>query len=200
MRIIAGLYRGRPLKAPKGNATRPTTDRVREALFGILGDLSGCRVMDCYAGTGALGLEAVSRGASYAMLIESAAEACRVIEQNIASLGVENRTTLLRCEVERAKRRLLDLPPFDVILADPPWPIAQTAGEKVARLAREHLAKEGVLVLGHPKKAALTLPETSAFKLVDQRHWGDSAMSWFKITAPSIIQGDSEGPASKLAG
>ncbi len=182
MRIIAGQFRGRPLRAPKGMKTRPTTDRVREALFSILGNVEGLRVLDCYAGTGALGLEALSRGAAFAIFIESGKEAARVIESNIRTLGVEARSLILRCPVERATSALAKQAALDLILADPPWPICHSAAPEVAKLALDKLSEQGVMVLGHPTSKPVELEGNLArsFELQQRRRWGDSAMSFYE--------------------
>jgi 16S rRNA (guanine966-N2)-methyltransferase len=180
MRIIAGRLRGRPLSAPKGLATRPTTDRVREALFSILGNLEGQRVVDCYAGTGALGLEAVSRGAVYALLVESGKEACQAIHANIERLGVSAEVDLLMTPMERSRRVLAQKGPFDLVLSDPPWPIAQAAAVTVLSLFTDALASDGTLVLGHPTREPVEIGPETPFELVDRRHWGDSGLSFFK--------------------
>jgi 16S rRNA (guanine966-N2)-methyltransferase len=187
MRIIAGSHRGRPIRAPSGMRTRPTTDRVREALFSILGDLTDFQVIDCFAGSGAIGLEAVSRGASRAFFVESGREACTVIERNAASLGLSSRCVVLRREVEKATGALLPHAPFDLILADPPWPIAQEAAPWVAELAGQCLAGNGRLVLGHPTREPLSLDPELGFELQQTRHWGDSAMSFFERSAANSL-------------
>ena len=99
MRIIAGKFRGRKLSCPKV-VTRPTLDRVREALFSILGDLSGLNVIDFYAGSGALGLEALSRGARFATLVEADRQACQVIRKNVESWGIEGAHRVVECAAE----------------------------------------------------------------------------------------------------
>ena len=121
MRIIAGAFRGRKLQAPEGMATRPTADRVRETLFSMLtsrlGSFEGLRVADLFAGSGALGLEALSRGAAFACFVEHDRRALDAIRGNIEALGVEDRTQLLA-------RSALALPlaePFDLLFADPPY-------------------------------------------------------------------------------
>src|SRR5437660_10991620 len=100
MRVIAGTHRGRELIAPKGRATRPTSDRLREALFSILGDVGGLRVLDAFAGSGALGLEALSRGAGHAVFCETAPLALRALRANVERLGYRD-----RCEVRRQDGR-----------------------------------------------------------------------------------------------
>lgn len=121
MRIVAGAWRGRPLNAPEGQSTRPTADRVRETLFSMLvsriGSFEELRVADLYAGSGALGIEALSRGAASATFVENDRSAVAAIRANLAALKAQERATLLQCPA-------LALPPaaaFDLIFADPPY-------------------------------------------------------------------------------
>src|SRR5580658_5206185 len=140
MRITGGVHRSRLLHAPKGVSTRPTADRVREAMFSILAsrrDLKGARVLDLYAGTGALGLEALSRGAARATFVECSRTALDSLRSNVASLGVAQETRIVPALVERSIGALVADGPFDVILADPPYALvrngeaARTLGEVV---------------------------------------------------------------------
>ena len=133
MRIIAGQWRGRPLVAPPGEATRPTSERAREALFSMLvsrvGDFAGLRVADLFAGTGALGLEALSRGAAHATFVESDRAAVTALKANIAKCGADAATTVLAQPVQAIGRAPA---PFDLILLDPPY----GEGRALAALAR----------------------------------------------------------------
>jgi 16S rRNA (guanine966-N2)-methyltransferase len=185
MRIIAGEFRGRRLTAPPGMATRPTTDRVREAWFSILGPLEG-RVLDLYAGTGALGFEALSRGAAHATFVESSRDACRAIEKNALALGVTERITLIRTTVEAAMSSLRRSRPFDLIVTDPPWTHMSSAELTLKRLlTAELLTEHGVLALGHPKKRPVTLSTDSGLVAYKERSWGDSAATFFIRAAES---------------
>jgi 16S rRNA (guanine966-N2)-methyltransferase len=123
MRIVGGDLRGRTLYPVPGRSTRPTADRVRQSLFDRLGQrCDGLRVLDLYAGTGALAFEALSRGASHATLVESDAKAAQVIERNAAELGCTDRCTLLREDVQRLLRQPRQLHgPFDLVFSDPPY-------------------------------------------------------------------------------
>jgi 16S rRNA (guanine966-N2)-methyltransferase len=126
-RIIAGTAGGRRLETPKGSATRPTSDRVREALFGALdarGVLSGARVLDLYAGSGALGLEAASRGAAQVVLVDSAGAAVLAARRNVAALGMASTVTVVSAPVARY---LAGDPPWpaDLVLLDPPYPLPE---------------------------------------------------------------------------
>jgi 16S rRNA (guanine966-N2)-methyltransferase len=120
MRIIAGAWRGRPIEAPPGDITRPTSDRAREALFSMLasrlGTFEGLRVADLFAGTGALGLEALSRGAAHCTFVETDRKAIEALRRNVAKLGADERADV------RAQSALHGVPgPFDLVLMDPPY-------------------------------------------------------------------------------
>ena len=121
MRIVGGQFRGRVLFSPEGQVTRPTADRVRESLFNILtgvGDLEGVSVLDVFAGTGALGFEALSRGADRVTFIENDPAALKVIGENIKKLGVADRTTVLRLDATKPAKAAK---PFDLVMFDPPY-------------------------------------------------------------------------------
>ena len=183
MRIIAGTLRGRRLKAPAGLATRPTTDRVREAWFSMLGPLDGV-ALDLYAGTGALGFEALSRGAERVVFVESARPAQKAIVENAEQLGVRDRVVLVSSPVEGARASIERLGPFDLILTDPPWTAIDDAERALRKLVTSALLSEdGRVVLGHPKKRVVTLtdPELVADK---QRSWGDSAATFYVRQRP----------------
>lgn len=151
-RIIAGTLRGRRLAAPKGTATRPTSDRVRESLFarleGML-DFTGARVLDLYAGTGALGIEAVSRGASRAELIEQHRPTAALISRNIGQLGIADRARVVNAPVERVLTRGPVGERFDLVLADPPYPFGEDTIERMLQqlVAQNWLADDPVVVV-----------------------------------------------------
>lgn len=122
MRIIAGSRRSLPLKAPKGIDTRPTQDRTKETLFNILrDDVYDARFLDLFAGSGAIALEALSRGARHAVMVENAREAVSCIRQNISFTRFEDCAELMECDVLTALKRLEFQPPFDIIFMDPPY-------------------------------------------------------------------------------
>lgn len=188
MRITGGTLRSRALKAPKGQATRPTTDRVREALFGILtsaGALEGARVLDLYAGTGALALEALSRGAATAVLVESAREALTALRANVTALGLEDRARVVAGDVAKAIRRLPDAGPFDLVFADPPWAMVDEGHSTVvlSALARSAgIATDGRVVLEH---SARTAPfDVDGLVRLETRKYGDTALTFYK---PAIL-------------
>jgi 16S rRNA (guanine966-N2)-methyltransferase len=188
MRITGGTLRSRALKAPKGLATRPTTDRVREALFGILtsaGALEGARVLDLYAGTGALALEALSRGAATAVLVESAREALAALRANVTALGLEDRARVVAGDVAKAIRRLPDAGPFDLVFADPPWAMVDEGhgAAVLSALARSAgIATDGRVVLEH---SARTAPfDVDGLVRLETRKYGDTALTFYK---PAIL-------------
>ncbi|GAA4900889.1 16S rRNA (guanine966-N2)-methyltransferase [Stackebrandtia albiflava] len=137
-RIIAGEHRGRRLATPAGDRTRPTSDRVREALFGALqatGGIEDAAVLDLYAGSGAVGLEAVSRGAAHVLMVEAHPGTARVIRRNIATLSAGDRAEVLVAELPQAVRRPAPRP-FDLVFADPPYALPDTGlAEVLAALA-----------------------------------------------------------------
>jgi 16S rRNA (guanine966-N2)-methyltransferase len=148
MRIVGGTHRGHLLKAPKAG-TRPTTDRTREAVFNLVlarRPLAGARVLDLFAGSGALGLEALSRGAAHTTFVEQAGAALRVVRENAAALRLADRCTLLRAD---ALRFLASPPaaPYDVAFADPPYDLPRLA--ELPDLALPLLAPGGLFVLEH---------------------------------------------------
>lgn len=121
MRVIAGAAKGKRLRTLRGAETRPTADRVRQAIFDILGPhLAGARVLDLFAGSGALGIEALSRGAAEAMFVESSREACDVIRGNLEATGLRARALIRRADVSRLLSREA-LHPFDLVFLDPPY-------------------------------------------------------------------------------
>jgi 16S rRNA (guanine966-N2)-methyltransferase len=154
LRIIAGTLRGRKIRAPEGDSTRPTSDRVREALFNLIGPVpEGARVLDLYAGSGALGIEAMSRGAGRVVFVERDPRARRLIQENLAALGLERQA---RVEgVDAATATAFAGGPFDLVLADPPYGEADL-GLLMARAGRA-MAEAGVLVV--EQAAGDRLPE-----------------------------------------
>jgi 16S rRNA (guanine966-N2)-methyltransferase len=171
MRVVAGELRGRRLVAPAGGGTRPTADRVREALFSILGDVSGLRVLDLYAGSGALGIEALSRGAAAAVFVDSAQPAVTAIRRNLSELGLE-------AAVHRrdALAYLAGAPggdPYGLVFADPPYDSALRVGPSLAELLPPILTADAVIVTESNKRAPLELP----FALLRERNYGDTRIA-----------------------
>lgn len=188
MRIVGGEFRGRRLAHPSDQTIRPTSDRTRESLFNILGhrsevSLVGARVMDLFAGTGALGLEAMSRGARFALFVEEGAQGRSLIRQNIEALGLTGRTKLFRRDATRLGS-IGSLAPFDLVFADPPY--GKGLGPKAAdSLVRGGwLAPAAVFVL---EETAAELPDAlEGFERLDMRVMGDTAIALFQYAAAGV--------------
>jgi 16S rRNA (guanine966-N2)-methyltransferase len=176
VRIVGGRLRGRPLAGPRSQAIRPTSDRLRETLFNILQHAYGLpqaetRVLDLFAGTGALGLEAISRGAASALFVETSVEGRGIIRSNIEALGLTGVTRILRRDATELGR-VGTIPPFDLVLCDPPY--GKGLGEKaLAAAAAGGWLKPGTLcVLEERANADVHLPE--GFKALQRREASDS--------------------------
>jgi len=174
VRIVGGEARGRPLRAVPGRSTRPTSDRVRQSLFDVLGQrCDELRVLDLFAGTGALGLEALSRGAKAATLVDDDKDACSVALRNAESLGYAARCTVMRDDVFRALARLPGT--YDLVFSDPPY-AARASGRILEALAKGPLLAEGGrAVLERDRREPL--PEVPAgLRLVEERRYGDTVL------------------------
>ena len=179
LRVIAGRFGGRRLEAPRGSTTRPTAARVREALFSILTDVAGDSVLDLYAGTGALALEALSRGAARAVLVEHDRAALEALRANVAALDVGAVTHVVPSRLPRALVSVLERGPFELVFCDPPWANREAAGDVLARLAAEGgLAPGARVVLEHAAKDAE--PAVLGLDVSDRRAWGDTAVTLFR--------------------
>jgi 16S rRNA (guanine966-N2)-methyltransferase len=169
VRVIAGTHRGRRLAAPKGLDTRPTSDRVREALFSILGPLHGERVLDLFAGSGALGIEALSRGAASALFCDSSHAAARAVRRNLQALGLEGEVVC-----DDARRVLRDArahgATYDLVFLDPPYRQAEQWAADLSALVPPVLAPNGRAVSESDRRSPLQL----ALPLADERRYGDT--------------------------
>jgi 16S rRNA (guanine966-N2)-methyltransferase len=170
VRVIAGEFRGRRIDAPKGTLTRPTSDFVRETAFNLIGPVDGATVIDLYAGSGALGLEALSRGAAGAVFVDSSREACRTIAHNLEQLGVR---AIVHCN-DVARALAGERGSYDLILADPPYTFADYAN-LAAPLARI-LAPHGLVVLQTPAAAE---PILAGLETRTSRRYGSARLTLF---------------------
>jgi len=169
MRVVAGAFKGRRLQAPRGSRTRPTADRVREALFSLLGELSGARVLDLYAGSGALGIEALSRGAAAATFVERDPRAVAALRRNLAAVGSE-------AEVRRQDAlRFLGTAqgPFDLVFLDPPYDAAVRLAEPLSERLPAVLGEGARIVTESDKRAPLKL----SLPLERERVYGDTRIA-----------------------
>ena len=166
---MAGRFGGRRLRAPAGRSTRPTADRVREALFSMLGPLDGARVLDLFAGSGALGIEALSRGAGEAVFVDSDARAIAAVRHNLAALG------LAAPVYRRDALAFLAEPvaPFDIALLDPPYDSAPRLGAPLSERLPPVLAPDAVIVTESDKRAPLELE----LPLVRERIYGETRIA-----------------------
>jgi 16S rRNA (guanine966-N2)-methyltransferase len=169
LRIVAGEFKGRRLRAPRGTRTRPTADRVREALFSMLGDVGGTRVLDLYAGSGALGIEALSRGAESAVFVERDPQAVAAIERNLTAIGVE--ATVSRQDVLRYLGGAEG--PFDLVFCDPPYDSASRVAAPLAERLPMLTAEDARIVTESDKRHPLELP----FPLLTEREYGDTRIA-----------------------
>jgi 16S rRNA (guanine966-N2)-methyltransferase len=173
MRIIAGEWKGRTIKAPAGRSVRPTGDRAREAWMSIVHpQLVGAKVLDLFAGTGALGLEALSRGAAFADFVEESPRTIRTLETNIASLGAASRCAVHRDDALRFIGKLTrsGAGAYDIAFADPPW-----RTDLALAVANLWLASPFAVTLGIEHEATRELPGS-----VDTRRYGDTAVTFYR--------------------
>jgi 16S rRNA (guanine966-N2)-methyltransferase len=173
--VIAGTYGGRRLKAPPGRGTRPTSDRVREALFSMLGDLDGARVLDLFAGTGALGIEALSRGASRVVFVERDALAARVLRENLEVLAIEDEhAEARRVEALAALRTARERSEFyDLLFIDPPYGDAARLGPELSAMLPPVLADAARVVVEADRRAPLALE----LPILTERRYGDTSIT-----------------------
>ncbi|MFT3835574.1 MAG: 16S rRNA (guanine(966)-N(2))-methyltransferase RsmD [Myxococcaceae bacterium] len=187
MRIVAGKARGRALKGPKGEGLRPTSDRARQTLFDVLGQwCEGMRVLDVFAGTGALALEAISRGATHAVLVDSGREALKLCRENAEGMGVLPQVEIVSSDAFQAIDRLKKKGDrFHLVFADPPY--ALEAGAKLAAAFGDGaLLEPGARVCIEHDRREEDVPETAGvLTRVDQRKLGDTVISIFAAPAPT---------------
>ena len=172
MRVVAGRFGGRRLAAPPGRGTRPTSDRVREALFSTLGPLGGARVLDLFAGSGALGIEALSRGAASALLVERDPRAVAVIRANLDALGLAAPEAALHAGPARAALRSASArgDTYDLIFLDPPYRSAPELGRELSAALEPLLSGGGRVVSESDRRAPLELD----LPLTHERRYGDT--------------------------
>jgi len=197
MRVIAGTYRSRPLTAPRGMATRPTSDRLRETLFNVLASqIEGAHFADLYAGTGAVGIEALSRGAAHVTFVENAASAVAALRANLAALKIRSGFQLEERNVSLALRNLAVRntamsnvvrrdPHFTLVYLDPPWEDAAAYTQSLNLLAASAaalLAPEAIVIAEHARRGSAALADIHGalhrYRLLEQ---GDAALSFYQL-------------------
>ena len=184
MRVVGGKLRSRPIAGPKSDAVRPTSDRLREALFNILthsysDPVTGARVLDLFAGTGALGIEAISRGADYALFVDEGVEARALLRDNVESLGLGGVTRIFRRDASRlGPAHPVD--PFSLVFLDPPY--GQGLAEKSLVSARDGgwLMPEALLVVEEAADAGFKAPD--GFTELERRRYDDTEFSFIRLS------------------
>lgn len=187
MHIFSGAYKRRALKTPKGESTRPTTGMVRQAVFNILqNSIEGAQFLDLFAGSGAMGLEALSRGAQGAVLVENGKFAIQCIEENIKNLDVASKARIIRKDCLKAIKSLAEAKEsFDFIYADPPYLEAFQSGllshEVLKSIASASLLKKGgILIIEEDRKASLEELEEPGLQFLEMRAFGKSVLYIFQ--------------------
>jgi 16S rRNA (guanine(966)-N(2))-methyltransferase RsmD len=179
VRIVGGSLGGRVLRAPAGRDTRPTTEKVRQALFNILGEVEGDHILDLFAGSGALGIEALSRGAGHVTFVDGGKEALTAVRSNLAQLGLTDRSEVIAGDAVKHAARLVPKQPWRVVFVDPPY-ASDLAVKAVLALPVAHLAPGAVIVIEHDRRNA---PPDALGSLLrtDQRRYGDTMISFFEV-------------------
>lgn len=179
VRIVGGSLGGRVLRAPAGRATRPTSEKVREALFNILGSVEGDHILDLFAGSGALGIEALSRGAARVTFVDAGKPALTAVRANLAQLGVTDRAEVIAADAVATAARLVPAVPWRVVFVDPPY-ASELAQKVVLALPLSHLAPGAVVVIEHDRRNAPP-EELGSLLRTDQRRYGDTMISFFEV-------------------
>lgn len=181
MRIVGGSLGGRVLRAPAGRDTRPTSEKVREAVFNILGSVEGDHVLDLFAGSGALGIEALSRGAARVTFVDGGKLALTTMKANLAELGLTGRADVIAGDAVAQAGRLEPKVPWRVVFVDPPY-ASDLATRSVLALPLPHLAPDAVIVIEHDRRNA---PPDALGSLLrtDLRRYGDTMISFYEVPA-----------------
>ena len=187
MRMVGGNWRGRTLIAPKGSATRPTTDRNREALFSMLTsrlDFEGLRVLDLFAGTGALGLEALSRGAAFTLFVETEARARAAIRRNVETCAAMGVSKIFRRDATHLGAR--QGTPYDLVFADPPYGKGLAEKALAALLDGDWLSADALLIVEEDKRSGFVAPH--GFDEIDRRLKGDTELIFLALVKTDCVR------------
>ena len=179
LRIIGGKFKGRRLRAVRGTRTRPTSDRTREAIFNIItSEVRNTRVLDLFAGTGALGLEALSRGAQSAVFIDISRQSLSVLQENLAGLSLESPNRVIRWDLTKNLNCLLSMPQaFDLVFLDPPYNKNLIIPVLNHLRISQSLANSARIIVEHSQREPFE-PDRLAFEFVDQRRYGKTLVSF----------------------
>lgn len=179
MRIVAGEFKGRRLAGPEGGPARPTSDKVREALFSILGDIEGAAVLDLFAGTGALAIEALSRGASEAVLVERNAKMAGIARRNIEQTATDSRARLVKGDA--LKFLTADRGRYDIVFLDPPYADAAAIAERLTEALPDRLAPGARVVAESDRRQPLDLA-AGPLSLRSEHRYGDTLIRIFEAS------------------
>ena len=197
MRVIAGFYRSRILKNLKGLALRPTSDRLRETLFNVLGPgVAGSRFIDLFAGTGAIGIEALSRGASEVVFVENHQPAATLIRRNLESLGIQKGAMVLATDAIRGMEKLASkvkskTSPYDYVFLDPPYDAAKDYARVLESLGSGNLLAPGGEVIAEHRRSFELPEEAGALQRYRILKQGDAALSFYRRAAAAAGKNDS---------
>lgn len=182
MRVIAGIAKGRKLSAPRGGDIRPTSDRVKEAIFNIISDtVQDAEVLDLFAGTGSLGIEALSRGAIKAYFVDSRLESIKLIKKNLELTGLQDKASVIKADVNKAVDRFIKSGiKFKLIFLDPPYRISVSFLDAILLMLATHmLNSDGLLILEHSAKSE---PRTvEGLEVESTRIYGDTAVTFYRM-------------------
>lgn len=180
MRIISGQYKGRRLQSISGTDVRPTADQVREALFNILSqNVSGSCVLDLFAGTGALGIEALSRGAQYAVFVDNASRPLTVLRKNLRNFGLLTQSQVIRWDISKNLNSLKSFQnQFDLVFMDPPYHKGLVPVALCNLMRVQCLTPGATIVAEHERHCDITSPDAS-ISVTDQRQYGQTALTFF---------------------
>ena len=183
MRIIGGEYKSRSIAMPRGVDMRPTQDKVREALFNILGDIAGKKILELFAGSGAFGIEAISRGAGSVTFVDNNFRCIQTIKSNLKSLGVpESKYTIIKGDALKFPAPAPEFGKFDIVFMDPPY-YGDMAKKCLINIdSCDIVAPVGLILVEHFKKDALEVAELERFVFVDERRYGDTVITILRRT------------------
>ena len=179
MRIIAGGYKGKSLKLPPSSKTRPASDKVKGAIFNILGDISDANVLDLFAGSGSVGLEALSREARFCCFVEQDPDVSKILRENVTICQASHQSLILECKVEHCFAILerKNTLPFHLVFLDPPYDKNLVNSSLKCLSSTSLLAKEALIVIEHSPRE---FPKEDFFKIIDQRKYGQTYISFLK--------------------
>ena len=178
MRIISGTAKRRTLFGPKSKDIRPVLDQVKESTFNILGSVENFLVLDLFSGTGSMGLEAISRGAEWAVFVDSGLEALKLVAKNREKCGFETKSSIVRGEIPKILSKIKAKRPFDLVFVDPPYD-QNLVNVTLSELAMYKLIDpESILIIEHSPREKV---EASEFQIIDERIYGQTRMTWVKL-------------------